>query len=73
MAFGLRPCYLLAQARRGYLLKRIRQLLLCAAIVAGSAFVVVPHASACTGDVCDGICNFMNDNPKIFKNGCTIR
>ena len=53
--------------------RTIKRLMLCAALVAGSVFFAVPHASACTGDVCDGICNFMNANPKIFKNGCTIR
>ena len=53
--------------------RTIKRLMLCAAVVAGSTFFAVPHASACTGDVCDGVCNFMNANPKIFKNGCTIR
>ena len=53
--------------------KTIKRFMLCAAVVAGSTFFVVPHASACTGDPCDGLCDFMNKNPKIFKNGCQIR
>jgi len=54
-------------------MKRVKRLLLCLVVAGGATLYAVPHASACTGDVCDGLCDFMNANPKIFKNGCQIR
>jgi hypothetical protein len=31
-------------------------------------------AHACTGDPCDGICNFQNAHPtKLWPNGCQLR
>jgi hypothetical protein len=54
---------------------RTRKLLLVLALVVGSLGAFVP-ARACTGDVCDGICDFANNTTlghKLFPNGCPLR
>ena len=57
-------------------MRKVRNVLLGAAIALASFGVFAPApAKACTGDVCDGLCDFMNSKVGriIFKDGCTIR
>jgi len=57
-------------------MRKLRNMLVAAVLVAGSVGVFAPApAKACTGDVCDGLCNFMNSKVGriIFKDGCQIR
>lgn len=55
----------------------MRRLLLAAALVAAASFgAAAPSASACTGDPCDGICLWWNDNhpaPKVLPYDCPLR
>jgi hypothetical protein len=50
-------------------MKRIRITLAAAVIAAifGAGMLPVQSASACTGDPCDGICNFWNQHPDLFE------
>ena len=57
-------------------MRRLRIALVGAALVLGSFGAFAPTmARACTGDVCDGLCDFMNSKAGriVFKDGCTIR
>ena len=57
-------------------MRRLRAVLVAAVIAVSSLAVFAPApAKACTGDVCDGLCDFMNSKTGriIFKNGCQIR
>ena len=55
----------------------MRKFLAGALIAISSLGIIAPitQASACTGDVCDGLCDFMNSKAGriVFKDGCTIR
>jgi hypothetical protein len=57
----------------------VRRLLLAAAVAsfATLGFGITTSASACTGDICDGICDFWNAHrhpvPQVDLRDCPIR
>lgn len=56
--------------------RRIRALLVVLGMVAAPFITgaATSPAHACTGDPCDGICNFQNAHPtKLWPNGCQLR
>jgi hypothetical protein len=58
-------------------MRRVRLLVLAATVASVAALgVAAPSASACSGEVCDGICDWWNANhpaPKVLPYDCPIR